>query len=297
MSSQTKISVGLPQTPGAHGIVINEILFNPRPNEYDYVELYNRSNKVIDVASLYIANRKDTSATSSLKKLSEEPHYIFPGDYLVITEDASSLQKAYLVKNAAAVLTLSSLPSFPDDKGSIVLLNGEGDVVDEVAYAKDWHFGLIADDDGIALERVDPDAESQNKDNWHSAASTAGYGTPTYKNSQYKLADQVNATIETTPKIFSPDNDGYEDLMTINYQLSETGYVANVLIFDASGRLVRSLVKNGLLGLKGIWKWDGLDEKKQRLPIGSYIIFTELFNLQGKKRQFKNVVVLARRLN
>ncbi|MCU7551338.1 lamin tail domain-containing protein [Chitinophagaceae bacterium LB-8] len=296
INKQTKLSIGRPETPATQDLVINEILFNPRPGEYDYVEFYNCSNKVIDASGLYIANRKDTGAVNSLKKLSDLPHYIFPGDYIVITEDALSLQKGYLVKNAEAVLVLSTLPSFPDDKGNVVLLNGEGDVIDEVAYSKDWHFGLIVNDDGIALERIDPLAESQNKDNWHSAASTAGYGTPTYKNSQYKLADQIDAAIEVLPKVFSPDNDGYEDMATISYQLSGTGYVANILIFDASGRLVRSLVKNGLLGLKGSWKWDGLDEKKQRLPIGPYIIYTELFNLQGRKQQYKNVVVLARKL-
>lgn len=297
IGSGSQVSLGLPQTPGAHDIVLNEILFNPRSNAYDYVELYNRGNKVVDAASLYIANRQDTGVAGSLKKLSEEPHYFFPGDYLVITEDETSLQKEYLVKNAAAVLSLSSLPSYPDDKGVVVLLNGAGDVIDEVAYSKDWHFGLIAEDDGVALERIDPDGESQDKDNWHSAASTAGFGTPTYKNSQYRQTEKVNATLNISPKIFSPDNDGYEDKTNISYLLSESGYVANILIFDASGRLVRSLVNNGLLGLKGSWSWDGLDEKRQRLPMGTYIIFTELFNLQGKKQQFKNVVVLARRLN
>jgi len=40
-----------------------------------------------------------------------------------------------------------------------------------------------------------------------------------------------------------------------------------------------------------------LDEKGQRLLIGNYIVYTELFNLHGKKKQFKNVAVLARRLN
>lgn len=296
ISSQNKVMIGLPQTIEKNDVVVNEILFNPRPDAYDYVELYNRSNKIIDAAQLYIANRNSNGAISSLKKLSEKQYYIFPGDYVVITEDVASLQMSYLVKNAAAVLTLSSLPSFPDTKGTVVLVNSQGDVIDEVAYSKDWHFGLIADDDGVALERIDPDAASQNKENWHSAASTAGYGTPTYKNSQYKQTDKVNATIAITPKVFSPDNDGYEDFAAINYQLSESGYVANILIFDASGRLVRSLVKNGMLGLKGSWNWDGLDEKKQRLPMGSYIIYTEFFNLQGKKLQFKNVVVLARRL-
>jgi hypothetical protein len=296
INSQNKVLIGLPQSIQKDDVVINEILFNPGPDAYDYVELYNRSNKVIDAAQLYIANRNSTGVVSSLKKISEKKHYVFPGDYLVVTEDAMKLQQAYLVKNAAAVLALSSLPSFPDTKGTVVLVNGQDDIIDEVAYSKDWHFGLIADDDGVALERIDPDAPSQNKENWHSAASTAGYGTPAYKNSQYKQTDKISAMVEVAPKVFSPDNDGYEDIATISYQLSESGYVANILIFDVSGRLVRSLVKNGMLGLKGSWNWDGLDEKKQRLPMGSYIIFTELFNLQGKKLQFKKVIVLARKL-
>jgi hypothetical protein len=131
----------------------------------------------------------------------------------------------------------------------------------------------------------------------HSAASTAGYGTPTYKNSQYKQTDNITASIEVTPKVFSPDNDGIDDMALIRYQLNETGYVANITIFDVNGRMVRHLVKNATLGLNGSWQWDGLDEKGQKLLIGNYIIYTELFNLQGKKKQYKNVVVLARRLN
>jgi len=33
-----------------------------------------------------------------------------------------------------------------------------------------------------------------------------------------------------------------------------------------------------------------------KLAIGTYIVFTEIFNEQGKKDSFKNVVVLARKL-
>ena len=68
----------------------------------------------------------------------------------------------------------------------------------------------------------------------------------------------------------------------------------NSFVFDATGRMVRMLVKNTLLGVTGQFTWDGLDEKKQKLPSGSYIIFTEIFNLQGKKQQFKNLVGIAK---
>ena len=73
--------------------------------------------------------------------------------------------------------------------------------------------------------------------------------------------------------------------------------MANITIFDGRGRPVRNLVQNGILGLSGYLNWDGLDEKGKKLPVGTYVIFTEIFNLQGKKERFKNTVVLARRLN
>jgi hypothetical protein len=290
-----KAKTGVAEEATTSDVIINEILFDPRPNDFDYVELYNKSNKVLDASKIYIANRNSSGTVSSVKKLSERPFYIFPGDYIVVTEDAASLMKEYLVQNPSTVLEISSLPSYPDDKGTVVITNSQGEVVDEVSYSDKWHFALISDAEGVALERVDPTGASQDAGNWHSAASTAGYGTPTYKNSQYKQAETINATIDVKPGIFSPDNDGYEDIATISYQVEESGYVANITIFNSSGKAVRYFVKNATLGLKGSWNWDGLDEKAQKLPIGTYVIYAEIFNLQGKKKQFKNTVVLGRK--
>jgi hypothetical protein len=292
-----KAKAGLAEEAILDDVVINEILFNPKPDAFDYVEIYNRSNKIVDASKLYIANRNTSGVLASIKKLSETPFYIFPDGYIVITEDASSLKHEYMVQKPENVLVLSSLPSLPDDKGIVVITNSQGNVVDEVSYSEKWHFALINNNEGVALERIDPNDSSQKQSNWHSAASTAGYGTPTYKNSQYKQTNSANAVIEVSPKVFSPDNDGHDDITTISYEVTEPGYVANITIFDANGRLVRYFIKNALLGLKGSWNWDGLNENGQKLPVGTYIIYAEIFNLQGKKKQFKNTVVLARRLN
>jgi len=297
IGSKNKAKVGLPVDAALSEMVINEILFNPKSGGYDYAEFYNRSNKIFDANKLYIANRNSSGVISSTKLISTIPYYIFPGDYIVVTENAINLSLDYMVQNPDAVFVVSSLPSFPDDEGDVILLNSQGAVVDEVKYKDDWQFALIADPNGVSLERIDPDGISQEATNWHSAASTAGFGTPTYKNSQYKLLQSINATVEITPKVFSPDNDGRDDIATIQYKTTEPGYVANITIYDANGRPVRNLVKNATLGLQGYWIWDGLDDKKLKLPVGSYILFTEIFNLNGKKEIFKNVVVLARKLN
>ncbi|HQX73799.1 MAG TPA: lamin tail domain-containing protein, partial [Chitinophagaceae bacterium] len=245
IGSSNKARVGLPSDAATGEWIINEILFNPRSNAYDYIELYNNSNKIFDASKLYIANRNSSGVISSIKALSPLPYYIFPGDYIVETEDADNLALQYLVKNPENVLLISSPPSFPDDEGTVVALNFQGNVVDEVKYKDDWHFKLIDDAEGVSLERIDPDGTSQDETNWHSAASTAGYGTPTYKNSQYKLVQSINAAIAISPNVFSPDNDGRDDIATVQYAVTEPGYIANVTIFDAAGRPVRNLVRNG----------------------------------------------------
>lgn len=295
IANANKARVGLPVDAGPGEWIINEILFNPRPDAFDYVEFYNNGSRVLDASKLFIANRNASGVVSSIKALSGVPYLIFPGDFIVVTEDPANLSLQYLVKNPDNVLAISSLPSFPDDEGNVVALNFWGDTIDEVKYKDDWHFKLIDNKEGISLEKIDLFGASQDQNNWHSAASTAGYGTPTYKNSQYKSLNSINATVEIAPKIFSPDNDGHDDITSIQYAVTEPGFVANITIFDAAGRPVRHLVRNGILGMKGYWNWDGLDDKGGKIPVGIYIIFTEIFNLQGKQQYFKNTVILARK--
>ena len=295
INTRNTAPAGLPQEAAANDVVINEILFNPKSGGNDYVEIYNRTNKVIDLTKLFIANRSAGGVVQAQRALSTAPLSMYPGDYIVVTEDAAYVQATYTIKNRDALLQLPTLPSFPDDKGTVVLVNSTGTVVDEVAYDEDWHFALITNPEGVALERIDPNGPSQSAANWQSAASTAGYGTPGYRNSQAgALPGTGDGVITVSPKIFSPNNDGFEDVALISFNVQERGYVANVTVFDAQGRPVRQLVRNSLLGTTGIGSWDGLDDRRLRLPIGTYIIYVELFNLQGRKQQYKHTVRLAR---
>ncbi|MEO6218860.1 MAG: lamin tail domain-containing protein, partial [Ginsengibacter sp.] len=275
-------------------IVINEILFNPKPLGADYVELYNRSQKIIDLSHVYIANRNGSNVISSIQQVTVESILLFPGDFIVLTSDPAAVKQQYITTNPDAFIKVISMPSFPDDKGNVIILNNQGAIVDEVQYDDKWHFPLIPNTEGVALERIDNEGQSVQS-NFHSAATSAGYGTPGYKNSQYRLNEQVQGEIKVTPDVFSPDNDGIDDFTTIDYNFPAAGYVANITIFDATGRPVRYLQRNSLSGIKGYYRWDGLDDKNRSLPRGIYIIYTEIFNTEGKKKQFKNSIVLARR--
>lgn len=295
IGSKNTTRVALSSVADSLDIIINEILFNPTSAGVDYVEIYNRSQKIIDAKQLYIANRNSTNVISSITQLTTESILIFPGDFLLITEDPQIVMQQFVTTNADAFLQISSLPSFSDDKGNVIILNVQGKVLDEVSYSDKWHFPLISNTEGVSLERIDYNAPSIQS-NFHSAATSVGYGTPGYKNSQFRIDQQLQGEISVTPKVFSPDNDGIDDFATISYNFPTAGYVANITIFDAAGRVVRYLQRNALSGIKGSYTWDGLGEKQQKLPQGIYIIYTEIFNTSGKKKQFKNTIVLARKM-
>ncbi|MEO5996465.1 MAG: lamin tail domain-containing protein [Chitinophagaceae bacterium] len=288
--------VGIASAVDSFDIVVNEILFNPKPDGVDYVEIYNRSERIIDLKDLYIANRSTSGALGSLKPLSLSSHLLFPGECLAITENANIVKRQYYAKNQEAFLELSSLPSYPDDGGAVVLLNATGKLIDEVSYSERWHFKLIDNNEGVALEKIDYDKPSQDYGNWHSASTSTGYGTPTYQNSQFKAGTVMDGAVTVTPAVFSPDNDGFDDFSTIMYQFPEPGYVCNITFFNVNGLPVRYLTRNAICGLTGYFRWDGLDEKNNKLPIGIYVMISEVFNLKGKTRRFKTPVVLARRL-
>jgi hypothetical protein len=274
-------------------VVINEVLFDPVPGQSDYVELYNRSLKVIDASALFISNRTATGLPGTPVRTTDRPFLIFPEDYLLLCEDTVSLHRQYLVKHPEATLQVSSLPGYPDDEGTVVVLNGSGEVLDEVRYSKDWHYPLLNNREGVALERLNPGGSSDVSSNWHSAAATAGWGTPGYRNSQWFRDSSSTGTVFIQPRVFSPDGDGQDDYALISYAVEAAGFTANIFIFDAMGRQVRHLVKNSPLGRKGSFKWDGLDEGGRPLSPGIYVVASQFFRLDGKKIELKNTVVLA----
>jgi hypothetical protein len=302
-NSNNTARVGLYENLQKYDIVVNEILFNPAPNSNDYVEVYNRSNKIISLRNAYLANRNTAGNISSITQLSAEDYLLFPQDYLLLTEDMSLVLNNYVSNNPDAFIEIN-MPSYNDDEGNVILLNEQGAVVDEIPYKDDWHFKLIGDEEGVALERINFDdttinnpatAADEQAANWHSAATSVGYGTPGYKNSQYRIDAGISGTIKTSPEIISPDNDGMDDFLTIDYNFPEPGYVANITIFDAAGRRVRYLQRSALMGTKGYFRWDGLGEKNEKLSVGIYVVYSEVFNLQGKNKKFKNVLVLGRK--
>jgi hypothetical protein len=157
------------------------------------------------------------------------------------------------------------------------------------------HFRLIRDKKGKSLERIDYNRPTDDETNWHTAAETVGFATPGRENSQYADTD-IDGEISLSPPIFSPDNDGYEDVITFSYSFSKEGFVGNAYVYDSEGRMVRYLLQNQLLGTEGAFSWDGITDRGDKGRIGAYIFVFEVFNLEGNVNVFKKSFVLGGRL-
>jgi hypothetical protein len=277
-------------------VVINEILFNPYPGGSDFIEIYNRSEKTFDIKDLRIATLDiETGEYSGIENITNDGFLIFPGDYIAITEDAVFIKEQYYTSNPEGFIEMD-LPTMNDDNGIVLLLNKSLEIIDKLSYDEDMQFSLLATNEGVSLERINYNRPSEDKTNWHSASELVGFATPAYENSQFLDEDDIVDEVTVVPEVFSPDNDGFEDVANITFLLDEPGYVANVKIFDSKGRLIRYLANNQLMGIEGVITWDGLDDKNQKAPIGIYVVYIEIFDLDGNVKQFKKSVVVAARL-
>ena len=54
-------------------------------------------------------------------------------------------------------------------------------------------------------------------------------------------------------------------------------------------------MKGELVAQEGSALWNGLDDNGNRVPIGVYVVVTEVFNFDGKVKQFKNAAVVGTR--
>ena len=276
-------------------LVITELLFNPAPDGYDFVEIYNKGPDEIDLGQLKIGNRNSTGDPAALRALADTTTLLGSGQYCVVTANLRWVGQHYQVAADAIGCEISSPPSWPDDEGTVLVMNSDDSVIiDELHYNKDWHFPLLSDPEGVSLERISYAKFTQDPNNWSSASSSAGYATPGAENSQRRDLLAVQGAISVTPNVFTPDGDGIDDYLLVGYQMQETGALANGTVYDVSGRLVRHLVRNALLGSSGQFKWDGLDNNRKAIAAGLYVLVMDIFTDKGKKTKFKRAIVVGK---
>ena len=294
---------GLPSQAESKDIVINEILFDPISPGVDYLEIYNRSEKVIDISKLLIGIVKESfpnPADTVLKEICPNGRMLLPHSYILLSSDNDIVIDQYLTEELQESIIRSyietkELPSFSNTEGRVIVCDKSRAIIDEAYYSEKMHYDLLIETQGVSLERISSENPSHDKNNWHSAAYNVNYGTPGYKNSMTSDITEIydDNEINVIPEIFSPDGDGIDDICNIHYNLNDNGYSLNLKIFDSEGRLVKNLLNNSLVNKEGFVSWNGCDDNNHHLEPGIYIVQTEIFDLKGFVKRIRKAVVVA----
>ncbi|NBC25528.1 MAG: hypothetical protein GVY08_01590 [Bacteroidetes bacterium] len=312
-SGLQEIPVARPPAPGS--LVFNEVMFDPLrddfddlPNQTEYLEIINLERYAVSLEGLHLHDRPDESGdVSQMHPVESKSKWIPAGNYAILQaadgifefdESGNSrffgLDRTFephVLQFDRATLSLSL------SGREVYLADSLGQAVDMVAYDPGWHNPNLVDTKGISLERINPRGESNHSNNWGSSAAAAG-GTPGADNSILQLpgepADAGSVSLEPNP--FSPDGDGHEDRLMINYSFMDPDFLLRVRIFDRYGRLIVNLADSHPAGLNGTLTWDGRMENGVTGRIGIYIIHIEAYNsTTGERRTFKETAVIARK--
>lgn len=270
-------------------IIFNELLPNPYTDGSEYIELYNRSGIPHTLSGLSIAVRKTDGTLSTTYKLSEITSPLAPGEYILLTKEEDGVYPYYQIPYPENIHKVK-LPILNNNGSTLVLFRtADQEVIDEVAYSSQWHHTSIREEKGVALERIDPDGETQDKNNWTSAAENAGYGTPGYQNSQYMTQQNEG---EGPTGIEKPEYSHQTGLYSILYSLDQPGYRCRAFIYSISGHRVAEVANNELIGTAGALSWDGSGYQKNKLSPGPYIFYIELYHGKGLVKTYKEVFLV-----
>lgn len=292
-----KMAFQWPSVPEKKEIVVNEILFNPKSNGADFIELYNNSNKTYDFSNLYFVELDANGSPSKFYPISKTYKLFEPQSYALISEDTFAVCQNYSCGRSKALFVKSNdLMAMPDKEGKVILYNRLNLMVDSVCYNSSWHFAFLADQNGVSLERLNAHMESNDKNTWHSAASSVAYASPGAENSQISVHTQKDWFFTLNSRSLSPDMDGFEDLLILRYKFPEADYLSTIKIFNIEGKEMKTLINNKTLGTDGAIVWDGTGQNDEVLPIGVYLVLIECLSPSGELRREKLSILLAESL-
>ncbi|MCJ7554218.1 MAG: lamin tail domain-containing protein [Ignavibacteriaceae bacterium] len=151
-------------------IVINEFMFAPISPEPEWIEIFNRSDKIIDLKNYRIADNNDTVVVIT------QSVWLNPGEYYVIASD-SSVRNFYNIPSGITFKTLLALNNTGD---KIILIDSLNRIIDSLEYFPTW-----GGSNGNSLERIDVELSSIDSTNWKTSTSIFK-ATPGYINSVTK---------------------------------------------------------------------------------------------------------------
>jgi len=260
-------------------VVINEVMFAPPTEESEWVELFNRSDRSVDLNAWTFSDEDSLSA----KQMTTEPFSLAPGEYVVIAADSARFVQTFSDVLSRMLFIEKGWPALNNSSDAAVIRDATGKVIDRVPFGEDQLRGRK-----VSLERIHPDLSSDDPSTWTAHVTTTG-GSPGARNSVYVERLPMRASLDASPNPF-------DERTILSVRLPVTTAYAHLWIYNSYGQLVRKLLDADPTGSERTVVWDGRDDDGVRLPMGIYVVYLEALNARkGILCREKKAVVLARR--
>ena len=261
-------------------VMLNEFMAVPDSNQAEFLEL-------VSIDAIQMDNWSVSDNSISLKKFSfgeinEDQIFVLAADS-IITE--------YLPDDAKWQIPDGGFPGLNNTSDGIYLFDMTGMIIDSLIYTPDW--GII---ENRSLEKYRPDFISSDSSRWATAVNEAGQ-TPGQLNSVYYEELSKTGQLVLEPNPFSPDGDGFDDLLYIKYKLPFEYGLISIQIFDVIGRTIAAPYWNMYTAQENILTWDGKRNNGESARIGVYIIKVKAKNETSSKTwEDIQTIVLAKKL-
>jgi hypothetical protein len=271
----------VPVLPHAYLPVLNELMYDPLEGGNEYIELYNPGNEYIDLLDLKLRYSDAEFSDGVSVFLSEESHLIGPGTYVVLCKNNDDLRDEWNLPTGMDVHEVHDWKMLPNKGGSLEILDRSEKRIDRIFFNDSLHSDLLNFTNGVALERIFPKPCTSENHCWTSAASSANYGTPGSVNSQYGGEQSKVEEMLLSPEVFSPDMDGFEDVLSIILPKIVQNSLVDIYITDLNGLMIRELIIQGISGMADSYSWDGKDREGSIVFPGIYIVHVRISNEAG----------------
>jgi len=262
-------------------VFINEIMFNPGPNRTEWIELHNRGRTEIDLAGSSLK----LDHVDRARLISSDRLVIEGQGFLVIAHDAVLFHETYPGFAGIAVEAVGGWERLRNSGARLLLLDAGGITIHDAEYDEESN-----PDPGRSVELVNPDFEPQI---WGPSADPEG-STPGRRNALNvtHIPDGVSLHVANNP--FSPDGDNYEDICLVTVELPASHGILHAMVFDISGRFLKTLIDQTAVASRHVFSWDGTDQHGRSLPVGPYILYVEqMLPTLDRLTASKHVVVIA----
>ena len=265
-------------------VLFSEILFNADDPDIKFVELYNNSEKFLNLKDIGLAIPDTNGEFKTVYYLSDNNSLLEPGKYLLISKSPSRIINKYGYNGEPRICLMSKFPALNIKKGRIAIVDKDKNILEYLEYSESLHSTTNKDKTNISIERISFDVTSDVLSNWCSGSESSDFVTPGYAYNADNNTLPVDLSEKTDDKFslyypYMTIKDGYpESIFIVRYELEETDNLIDLIVYDSKGiKMCQPYSSAEIMG-SGILNVDLSVMANRRVIPGIYIVYIRCKN-------------------